>query len=180
MNHLMLDIETLGSYYDAVVLTIGAVKFDPFTNVEPHSYLSLVLDVDEQVEKGRHISKDTLAWWGGQPKDIRNEAFRTDRSPVPDCLNKLNEWSKDCSKIWCQGPSFDMPILNSLYRDFGIELGWKFWNERDSRTITSMMRNFADYKKSVMKNAHTVIGDCVAQAKCVQESIRINHITFIG
>ena len=37
--HAMIDIETLGTSPDCVVLSVGAVKFDPFTNIEPHNRL---------------------------------------------------------------------------------------------------------------------------------------------
>ena len=34
-THATIDLETLSTKPDAVVLTIGAVKFDPFTNDPP-------------------------------------------------------------------------------------------------------------------------------------------------
>ena len=37
--HAMIDIETLGTSPDCVVLSVGAVKFDPFTNIEPNNRL---------------------------------------------------------------------------------------------------------------------------------------------
>ena len=33
--HGMIDLETLGTSPDTVILTLGAIKFDPYTNVEP-------------------------------------------------------------------------------------------------------------------------------------------------
>ena len=36
---VMLDSETLGTGPDAVILTIGAVKFDPYNLQEPHTPL---------------------------------------------------------------------------------------------------------------------------------------------
>ena len=35
----MIDIETLGTKPDAVVLTVGGVKFDPYNSEEPHTHL---------------------------------------------------------------------------------------------------------------------------------------------
>ena len=38
-THAMIDLETLGTKPDCVILTLGAIKFDPFTNEEPQSGL---------------------------------------------------------------------------------------------------------------------------------------------
>ena len=48
-THGMIDLETLSTEPDAVVMTIGAVKFDPYTNAEPHAPFYLRCDVEEQV-----------------------------------------------------------------------------------------------------------------------------------
>jgi len=66
--HGMIDLETLGVLPDTVVMTLGAVKFDPYSAAEPHSELYLRLDVEEQTEAySRSINDDTLAWWASQP-----------------------------------------------------------------------------------------------------------------
>ena len=42
--HGMIDIETLGVDPGCVVLTIGGIKFNPYSSTEPHDglYLSLI------------------------------------------------------------------------------------------------------------------------------------------
>ena len=39
----MIDLETLGTTHDSVVLTIGAAKFNPFNTSEPFEKLYLKL-----------------------------------------------------------------------------------------------------------------------------------------
>ena len=34
--HAMIDIETLGTEPECVVMSVGAVKFDPYSNNEPY------------------------------------------------------------------------------------------------------------------------------------------------
>ena len=36
-THATIDLETLSTKPDAVLLTIGAIKFDPFTNDPPYN-----------------------------------------------------------------------------------------------------------------------------------------------
>ena len=40
-THAMIDIETLATTPEAVVLSVGGVKFDTYTNDEPHSLFDL-------------------------------------------------------------------------------------------------------------------------------------------
>ena len=49
-THGMIDLETLGVLPDTVIMTLGAVKFDPYSDAEPHSELYMRLDVEEQTE----------------------------------------------------------------------------------------------------------------------------------
>ncbi len=39
MIHGMIDLETLSTRPDAVVLTLGGIKFDPYTDQAPHDPL---------------------------------------------------------------------------------------------------------------------------------------------
>ena len=72
----MIDLETLGVEPDSVIITVGAIKFDPYTDVEPHSGLYLRCDIEEQSEElGRTIDDNTMEWWTKQPKNIQDEAF---------------------------------------------------------------------------------------------------------
>ena len=73
-THGMIDLETLSTRPDATILTVGAIKFDPYTNEEPHSGLYLRLNVDEQSELDRHVDDNTLEWWGKQDAKIRGES----------------------------------------------------------------------------------------------------------
>ena len=51
-THAMIDLETLGTGPDCVVLTIGGVKFNPNDISEPWEEFYYRFDVDEQLEKG--------------------------------------------------------------------------------------------------------------------------------
>ena len=47
-THAMVDIETLGTKPNSVVLTVGGCKFNPFTMDEPFDFFLMKLDVDQQ------------------------------------------------------------------------------------------------------------------------------------
>jgi hypothetical protein len=109
----MIDLETLGVEPDSVIITLGAVKFNPFSDEEPNRGLYLRCDVEEQSEKyGRSIDDNTLAWWSKQKQEIQDEAFGDHERVNMDSLTKqLNKWCVGVDYLWCQGPIFDYAIL---------------------------------------------------------------------
>jgi len=170
----MVDLETLGVEPDSAILTLGAIKFDPFSNSEPHSPLYLKANLEEQTEVfGRTIDDNTLAWWSKQPQDIQDEAFgeTADRVSVEFMLQQLNKWCVALDYIWCQGPTFDFVILQHLYKQAEKPVPWNYWQIRDSRTLFAMMPQ--DPRKAIQEQLHNALADCYYQAKCVQQSY--NH-----
>ena len=56
----MIDLETLSTRPNATILTIGGVKFDPYTNVEPSQGMYHRIDVDSQTAMGRDVMEETV------------------------------------------------------------------------------------------------------------------------
>ena len=175
-THATIDLETLSTKPDAVLLTIGAIKFDPFTTDPPYNEFYYRANVDEQTAIGRHIEEGTLQWWSRQAPEIVEEALSDDnRHPVKEILTKLNKYLVGVDKIWCQGPVFDIAILENLYRQLGLHWNWAFYNIRDSRTLFSLMPR--DPRKDISFSAHNALEDCRIQSICVQKSLRNLGVT---
>ena len=70
-THGMIDLETLGVEPDSVIITVGAIKFDPYSDEEPHNGLYLRCDIEEQSEQlGRTIDDNTcLLYTSPSPRD---------------------------------------------------------------------------------------------------------------
>jgi len=164
---VMLDIETLSTKPDAVILTLGAVKFDPYTVDSFGDTLYFRIDVNEQLLIGRDTQQETLDWWAKQAKDVREEAMCEDnRICLQDAYSQLNKFVVGASNIWCQGPHFDIVILENLYRQKGWPTPWQFWQIRDSRTLFSV---HGDPREKNKAGLHNALEDCVSQAQAVQE-----------
>ena len=167
-THATIDIETLGTSPDTVVLTIGGIKFDPMADDGLHSQFYYRLDADEQLEMGRTITQTTLEWWDKQPEEIKAEAMNPeDRISVNETLKALNKWLVGVDKIWCQGPVFDIGILENLYKQMDSHHNWSFWNIRDSRTLFSLMDG--DPRKEIDFAAHNALADAIVQSLCIQK-----------
>jgi hypothetical protein len=163
---IMLDLETLGTGPDAVILTLGAVKFDPYTMELPGPGLYIRPDVDEQIARGRFVDMGTVEWWGKQAEDVREEALGTEgRIPVEEMYRQLNRFLVNSNNIWAQGPVFDIVILENLYRQYGWPVPWNFWQIRDSRTLFGV---HGDLREKNKEGLHNALEDCVSQAQAVQ------------
>ena len=47
-THAMIDIETLATTPEAVVLSVGGVKFNPYTNLEFHVIFHFMYRIDNK------------------------------------------------------------------------------------------------------------------------------------
>ena len=171
----MLDLETLGTRPGCVVLTFGAVKFDPYTLQEPGPGMYCRLDADEQIERGREVQEDTLQWWMNRAEEIREEAIGAgDRISIEQFYKDLNRFLVGVNNIWAQGPVFDIAILENLYRQYGWPTPWQFWQIRDSRTLFGV---HGDPRVKGREGHHNALADCVYQAQGVQQIYRRLGIT---
>ena len=167
MIHAMIDLETLSTNPDAVILTVGGVKFDPHTYMKPYGEMYFRVDVDSQTKQGRDVMEDTLNWWAKQPEEIKEEALGDkDRIDLTDMIKQINKFSVGVDVFWCQGPLFDYAILQNIYAQLGHPVPWQYWQIRDSRTLFSLVPRDPNEKREALHNA---LADCYFQAKKVQK-----------
>ena len=120
----MIDLETLSTNPDAVILTVGGVKFDPYTQMKPYDELYFRVDVDSQTAMGRDVM-----------------------------IKKINKFSVGVDVFWCQGPLFDYAILQNIYRQMKTPIPWQYWQIRDSRTLFSLVPKDYNEQRTGLHNA---------------------------
>lgn len=143
----MLDMETIGTAANSVILSIGAIYFndDGSTGKEFYS----LLDTISQLDKGRVEDESTVDWWEKQSEEAKKEAYSVPEEDRPDTLQvlkNLNDFIKEGGKdvlIWGNGSDFDNALLADLFRSFGIKQPWGFWNNRCFRTFKSEFKHLA-------------------------------------
>ena len=112
----MIDIETLATPPDSVILTIGALKFDPKSNAEGGSIYHR-LDVDSQLKMGRRVDEETIAWWGRQTLEVREDALgTTNRQPLDVVFDSISRFMVGVDNIRAQGPVFDIALFENRLR----------------------------------------------------------------
>lgn len=157
--HIMIDLETLSTRVDAVILSIGAVKFDENKIID-----DFYAPVQKGSQPGRRIDQSTLDWWKEQSPEAFNAAFFDPNAmPLRNALAFLANWVDPDAKIWANSPDFDCSILAHAYGDQGVP--WKFYNTRCLRT----MRELApQVDKPTNTCVHDALADATAQAKHLQ------------
>lgn len=163
-NHVMIDLETMGITPDSAIVSIGAVVFDPRGNIVTDVTFYTELDWEAQ---GRHIDPSTVEWWSKQSKEAKAAHFGLE--DFSDQLVNLANWLPKDAKVWGNGSTFDISMLEDAYRQLGIEIPWKFWNVRDCRTVLDMYESKrGGFNKKVNRDgAHNALQDAIFQAKYI-------------
>jgi len=177
MIHGMIDLETLSTKPNATILTIGGVKFDPYSFTEPSQGMYHRIDVDSQTAMGRDVMQETIDWWGTQPAEVRDEALGDeDRIDLKYFVKQVNKWSVGVDVFWCQGPLFDYAILQNFYAQMKVPVPWNYWQIRDSRTLFSLVPRDLNEKRTGLHNA---LEDCYFQARKVQRVYKELGIQYV-
>jgi len=173
MTDVMMDLETLSTRPHGVVLIIGAIRFNRGErwdkNIDEKELKKLDvfyrrIKINSCVHSGLHIDETTEKWWREQEPSVQYEALHhPDRVTLKTALREFKEWfgSDSRTKIWGNGSGFDCSILGEAYARCGIEKPWKFWMERDLRTVMDLAGLYSSdlpqYKK------HHALWDCYRQ-----------------
>jgi DNA polymerase III epsilon subunit-like protein len=164
---IMIDTETLGTRADSVIISIGAVKFDPNTNEIGKDAFYASISIDSNLAAGRHISESTLIWWLQQSVAAQG-VFHEKKSTLAAALNDLADWIDHPDyKIWSNGADFDIPMLGHAFSTHDADTPWKFYNSRCFRTMKQMpFGKRAVVPVNTLK--HNALNDAIAQAQHLQ------------
>ena len=165
MKDVMIDLETLGTTADAVILSIGAVKFNLESgDIDDKAFYASV-SVESNLDMGRRISESTLNWWFDQTPEAR-QVFREPKQTLENSLRELIDWFEhDQRRVWSNGADFDLPMLAHAFTQLGLTTPWQFWNSRCVRTYRALPAASSVPK---LQNDHNALRDAVNQAKHVQ------------
>lgn len=168
----MLDLETLGTVADAVICSIGAVKFDINSDALDDNGFYASVSIDSNLEAKRRIQEDTLIWWTKQSASAQT-VFHEPKEHLRAALINLSDWVGDGDfEVWSNGADFDLPMLSHAFTQQGIETPWKFWNSRCFRTYKNLPHaRQAKFVASGIK--HNAMSDALNQARHLQAIQRV-------
>lgn len=170
LNSFMVDLETTGTRPDLNhVVEISIVAFDPITQER---------DVGLTVNMGRNQANrvadpQTIGWWSGQPKEIKQSVFKNFLDPAFDNLKALQELNDYVLKhrdpfgkavFWSKPLHFDFMFLQSLYKDVGVYCPFPYYITLDMWSYCAGLLNFDrdlyEKLKPERTDAHSSLADC--------------------
>jgi hypothetical protein len=178
---LSIDIETLGTRYNAPVMSIGACAFDRDSGRLGKS-MHLTIDFRSAIKAGVPDG-DTIGWWLNQSAAARkvfdlSDAAQQARVPLATALHALNNF---CTqeligdfRPWGNGATFDITILEHAYDvgAIGLTPPWGtskfgFTRIRDLRTLVDAAEVLVGFDKKAIAQVgvgHNAVDDAIYQA----------------
>lgn len=177
-KNVMIDIETLSTSPNAVILTIGAIVFETtdtisLNELETDKAFYKKITIQSCKDLNMVIDEATEKWWNQQDESVRYEAIEDpeNRYDIHRVLKALSSWLKihaiENVKVWANSPSFDCVILKEAYKACNLPLPWKFWLERDIRTLFDITNFKTNTLPPMLK--HNALYDCYRQIVGVQQ-----------
>lgn len=166
MMDIMIDLETLATTKRASILSIGAVAFHRKVQ-RGNTWNSLHLF--PMHDPRREVDLETVEWWSRQSPEAQ-ELLNVPRTQTLDeCLVLLTSFidSVKLVNIWANPPEFDLAILEDAYESCGMNVPWKWWQKKDSRTVKELIGE--DRLPDREGTPHDAVDDCIYQARVVQK-----------
>jgi hypothetical protein len=181
-SHIMLDCETLATTPESVVLTIGAIRFNPF-NDDTNSVDGDVIKMDTFYRRvdpmsfdwpEAHIDDGTVEWWANQSDEVKLEAFsEDDRHDIRSVMRDFYKWANlGFEGMWANGPVFDISIMETINRHLGKSNVWQHWQIKDARTVYGLIEHDRPNPR-----LHHALWDCWSQIIALQSCLRNLNIT---
>lgn len=160
-NDISFDLETLGIGPQALILSIGAVRFDRKTGeLGPEFYRLIELN---GLGASGVIDASTVVWWMQQNARAQADIFGKDlqRHSLPESLKDFRLFCEGAETYWQRGDK-DAEWLGNAYQRCGVEAPWVFWELRDQRTLAVEFDHLV--AKAPRGTAHNALADAKAQA----------------
>lgn len=167
MKHVMVDLETLGTAADSVILSIGAVRFNLDSDEIDDAGFYASVSIDSNLKFKRRVQEDTLIWWMKQ-SDTAQVVFHEPKQSLPSALVEFSDWVHDGdSFMWSNGADFDNAMLAHAYTQQSMERPWLFWNSRCVRTYKALP-GAKGVTVPRLGTHHNALHDAIYQARLVQ------------
>lgn len=183
---IVIDLETLGHRGNAAIISIGAASFNRYSFKDGSTFYATI-DLEDAMRFGA-ITARTLRFWLKPENAAALQGLLAHKPALRlfDALRGLSDYVRGHLadvKVWGNGSSFDISILEHAYdaigydhRYAGLTEGWMFWNIRDLRTAVDL----ADFE--VRKNGipftgikHHALHDAQHEVKVLKECLRALH-----
>lgn len=181
MIDFAVDIETLGRQAGCVIISVGAVAFDPSPTGGIRHEFYKELQIDPQLRAGFKAEAATLRWWAGQEdldvlsgddfKSLDGVARVKPSEAYLDLSAFVSRHGTDESRLWAVGNDFDVAMLRWMFDYHRIVWPFHYAASRDARTLCDVT-GFDRSSFQVEGRLHHALDDARYAAELVREALR--------
>lgn len=170
----MLDLETLSTDNDAVILQIGAVVFDPVKMILAERFVTTI-SIQSCLDAGLTVSGNTMAFWFGEDLVKARKTVLQQQQTLGWALEAFRGWvfqvagddaddhgEAPSAILWAGPARFDLGILRNAYEVLHCIAPWSFRNERCYTTLRHLRPGI---ERIIPIIAHDALCDAMAQAE---------------
>ncbi len=160
--NVMIDIETLGNVPGSAILSIGAYC------IETEETFYREIELASCFEAKLSVDADTISWWFKQGEKAKELFNSQEAIPLGTALENLSTFLGKYKplKVYGNGSSFDMTLLEVAYRRVKKKCPWGYMNIRDLRTVCDF---YPEIKRPKNDLKHNSLTDAIAQGKQLKE-----------
>jgi hypothetical protein len=179
---ITIDLETLSTSNNPVILQLAAVAFNIETGVVYRKY-NMYISLKSCLDVGLRIDANTLEWWTRQDNNLFQQVL-SGKKQLKQTLNDFNKWltsvtienqsTKEQIHLWGNGILADNTWLKSAYEACDMIYPIHFLNDRDIRTLLEIAAKRADISTNDIRNKipqqgekHNALNDALYASKLI-------------
>lgn len=184
-KHVMVDLETMGTGRKSLILSIGAVEFDPNfrgTVAEQDAAMKdankfyVAIDPVDAERWNLKISASTFMWWlKPEQAAARERLLSEDKVGLYDALTGFADWLGPDAVVWGNGVLMDNALLLDACEACGLDRPWTYKGDADYRTIRRMQGAIPNREYGTL---HHALDDAVAQALTMQDILETRNVVI--
>ena len=165
----LTDDEAIKSYRSTALMTLLAAPLGGGLGVSARSGARDTTAAEDRKEKLiANAEEQRVAAEAAAKEEAFNEQGRI---PLRQALDELGLLIWHSKRIWANGLTFDMNILEHAYKSYGLALPWKYYVVRDARTVYGLCPGLNKYPAS-----HHALEDCRRQIDLLHDSLQMLKI----
>lgn len=187
MNHLFLDIETLGNRPGSAIIEMAAAVFDPATGKIGAGFQQYILP-----HPSLYQDDETIAWHAERGSYPFSNQQREEAVTVAMATDAFHYWLQLLDDegtielknvaVWSWGSNFDFPILHEATKLVPNckRLPWKYYQERCARTVYKLA--FGDDAKPAPRTHRALqdVSDAIGDLHAALQVLKGHHLPDAG
>ena len=160
VEHVSLDLETMGNQPTAAIVQIGAYHINGIEDEpDPERLFRVNVDLSDSIRRGAAVDGETIYWWLEQSEHARKSLVDPEPIGLVPAIERFDSWLRRIADppslhIWAHA-TFDPVLVREAFHAAGVWWGFSARNLMDLRTLI----HFPDHERVDIKRGHSLEHD---------------------